>query len=100
MVNEAIIIPAKAPDNDKLFFFKPRWAIQIGTKMVTVWNEEFREECDVDSVKFMMSEVLSSLVDPSLVEDPINVVFLVLVEPLLVEKDAEVREEWEVDSVE
>ena len=63
------------------------------------WNEEFREECDVDSVKFMMSEVLSSLVDPSLVEDPINVVFLVLVEPLLVEKDAEVREKWEVDSV-
>ena len=36
MVNEAIIMPAIAPDNDKLFFFKPCWAIQIGTKIVTV----------------------------------------------------------------
>ena len=43
--------------------------------------------------------VVDAEVDPSLVEDPINVVFLVLVEPLLVEKDAEVREKWEVDSV-
>ena len=41
MVNEAIIMPAIAPDNDKLFFFKPCWAIQIGTKIVTVKNEEF-----------------------------------------------------------
>ena len=36
MVNEAIIMPAIAPDNDKLFFFKPCWAIQIGIKIVTV----------------------------------------------------------------
>ena len=85
-------------------------------------NEEFKEECDAGSVKLVMSEVLISLVDPSfvvcivedpsfvecIVEDPINVVFLVVLEPLLVEElnlaagvksDDEVGEELEIESV-
>ena len=75
-------------------------------------NDEFKEECDVDIVKSVMSEVLISLVDSSfvvwIVEDPINVVFVVVLVPLLVEElnlaagvesDDEVREEWEVESI-
>ena len=85
-------------------------------------NDEFKEECDAGSVKLVMSEVLISLVDPSfvvcivedpsfvecIVEDPINVVFLVVLEPLLVEElnfaagvesDDEVGEELEIESV-
>ena len=75
-------------------------------------NEEFKEECDAGSVKLVMSEVLISLVDLSfvvwIVEDPINVVFVVVLEPLLVEElnfaagvesDDEVGEEIEIESV-
>ena len=75
-------------------------------------NEEFKEECDAGSVKLVMSEVLISLVDLSfvvwIVEDPINVVFVVVLEPLLVEElnfaagvesDDEVGEELEIESV-
>ena len=47
------------------------------------WNEELREECDVVWI----------------VEDPINVVFLVEVEPLLVDKDAKLRDELVEDDM-
>ena len=47
------------------------------------WNEELREESDVVWI----------------VEDPINVVFLVVVEPLLVDKDAKLRDELVEDDM-
>ena len=47
------------------------------------WNEELKEECDVVWI----------------VEDPINVVFLVEVEPLLVDKDAKLIDELVEDDM-